>query len=212
MSNWGCLHITDYSINQVIHNLQETSKERWIWGNLWTENNRIFQKTDLVNEVESHCPLTNPHLLGLPILTVLGPNLVHTLVESPGRLVLLPIFLSLTTIHNNINHVTSINKMLNSMCWTQCASVRSLPSVGRQHSTWRIWCFPGCFHSSKQAMRPTTNSEDVTRGAHTNHGTHSTQRKQPKPYLVVMANFLPLVSWWRAGYLSGPKAKKIPSD
>ena len=71
---------------------------------------QISQKTDLVNEVESHCPLANPHLLGLPILTVLGPNLVHTLVESPGRLILLPIFLSLTTIHININQSCDIYK------------------------------------------------------------------------------------------------------
>lgn len=153
MSNWRCLHITDYSINQVIHNLQETSKERWIWGNLWTENNRVSQKTDLVNEVESHCPLANPHLLGLPILTVLGPNLVYTLVESPGRLVLLPIFLSLTTIHNNINHVTSINKMLNSMC------LRSILTFSREAAFNMTYLVLPWMFSFQQASHETYNKQ-----------------------------------------------------
>ena len=49
----------------------------------------------LVNEVESHGSLTDPHFFGLPVLSVLSSDAVHDLLQPPGCLVLLPILLTL---------------------------------------------------------------------------------------------------------------------
>lgn len=49
----------------------------------------------LINEIESHSPLSDPHLLGLPVFAVLGSDAVHTFLQSTCRFILLPILLSL---------------------------------------------------------------------------------------------------------------------
>lgn len=49
----------------------------------------------LVNKVERYGSLPDPHLFGLPVLPVLGPDAVHALLQPPGGLVLLPILLAL---------------------------------------------------------------------------------------------------------------------
>lgn len=49
----------------------------------------------LVNEIESHGPLSDPHLLGLPVLTILRSDLIHAFLQPTSRFILLPIFLSL---------------------------------------------------------------------------------------------------------------------
>ena len=49
----------------------------------------------LVDEVDSHRPLSHLHLLRLPIITVLLANLVHLVFELASYLILGPIFLSL---------------------------------------------------------------------------------------------------------------------
>jgi len=49
----------------------------------------------LINEVEGHGSLADPHLLGLPVLVVLAPDAVHALLQLPRRLVLLPVLLTL---------------------------------------------------------------------------------------------------------------------
>lgn len=49
----------------------------------------------LVNEIERHSSLSDPHLLGLPVFTVLGSNTVHTFLKTTSCFILLPILLSL---------------------------------------------------------------------------------------------------------------------
>lgn len=71
----------------------------------------------LVDEVEGHSSLSDPHLLGLPVFTVLGPDPVHTLLQSPGGFILLPVLLPLQNQKHNqirsgiiavLNHFFSI--------------------------------------------------------------------------------------------------------
>lgn len=49
----------------------------------------------LINEIESHSSLSDSHLFGLPVVPVVGTDLVYALVQVTGCLVLLPIFFSL---------------------------------------------------------------------------------------------------------------------
>ena len=58
----------------------------------------------LVNEVERHSPLADPHLLGLPVLVVLAPDAVHALLQSTCCLVLLPVLLPLQSTHTFYDH------------------------------------------------------------------------------------------------------------
>lgn len=59
-----------------------------------------LRKPHLVDEVERHGPLSDPHLLGLPVLAVLVPDAVHTLLQPASRLVFLPVLLSLHSHHS----------------------------------------------------------------------------------------------------------------
>lgn len=54
-----------------------------------------LRKPHLVDEVERHGPLSDPHLLGLPVLAVLVSDAVHALLQPASRLVLLPVLLPL---------------------------------------------------------------------------------------------------------------------
>lgn len=56
---------------------------------------RDLREPHLVDEVERHGPLSDPHLLGLPVLAVLVPDAVHALLQPASRLVFLPVLLSL---------------------------------------------------------------------------------------------------------------------
>lgn len=54
-----------------------------------------LRETHLVDEVERHGPLSDPHLLGLPVLAVLVSDAVHALLQPASRLVFLPVLLPL---------------------------------------------------------------------------------------------------------------------
>ena len=49
----------------------------------------------LVNEVQGYSSLPDFHLFGLPVFSILVPDLVHTLLQPPSRLIFLPVFLTL---------------------------------------------------------------------------------------------------------------------
>lgn len=49
----------------------------------------------LINEVQCYSSLPNFHLFGLPVFPILISDLVHTLLQSPSSLILLPVFLTL---------------------------------------------------------------------------------------------------------------------
>lgn len=69
---------------------RETSASRRQSG-----NGGELHEAHLVDEVERHGPLPDPHLLGLPVLAVLVSDAVHTLLQPARRLVLLPVLFSL---------------------------------------------------------------------------------------------------------------------
>ena len=65
----------------------------------------------LVNEVEGHGPLADPHFLGLPVLVVLAPDAVHALLQSTCCLVLLPVLLPLTSRQTLYSQDTDLERL-----------------------------------------------------------------------------------------------------
>jgi len=56
---------------------------------------KLHDAPHLVDKVERHSPLPDPHLLGLPVLAVLGSDAVHTFLQLTSSFILLPVLLSL---------------------------------------------------------------------------------------------------------------------
>lgn len=86
-------------------------------GQEWRHGSDLL-KPHLVDEVERHGPLSDPHLLGLPVLAVLVSDAVHALLQPASRLVLLPVLLPLQSHARRQNkawkrHPTTANTHLN---------------------------------------------------------------------------------------------------
>lgn len=67
----------------------------YIFVKLNTSGNVTDRRLHLVDEVQGNSSLPDFHLFGLPVFSILVPDLVHTLLQPPSGLVFLPVFLTL---------------------------------------------------------------------------------------------------------------------
>lgn len=67
----------------------------YIFVKLNTLGNVTGRRSHLVDEVQGNSSLPDFHLFGLPVFSILVPDLVHTLLQPPSGLVFLPVFLTL---------------------------------------------------------------------------------------------------------------------
>lgn len=82
--------LTKVSLQNTLASMQLEFLELWLYMTM-----SVNQAPHLVDEVERHSPLSDPHLLRLPVFAVLGPDAVHTLLQSTSRFIFLPILFSL---------------------------------------------------------------------------------------------------------------------
>lgn len=72
-------------LDQVRNNIQHGTLDRYLLTS---------SQSQLVDKIKRDSPLSDPHLLGLPILPVLPPDLINRFVQSPRGFVLLPVLLA----------------------------------------------------------------------------------------------------------------------
>lgn len=176
----------------------------------------------LVDKVEGHSPLPDPHLLGLPVFTVLVPDTVHTLLQPSGSFILLPVFLSLQITKKKTWKETGANEMRPCSRTIREQSETMLPMF----PTWIIDVTElsqkdnlDCHNTTRTYTQVNITPHIITQrdipSAHLDpwagvqhdvlNGALDVLRPRHQPsHFVVMTNFFPLSAWRRLGVLGVP--------